>query len=56
MPWQNPLESHILEARLENAHWLMTECGMTLGEAACRLGVPKACLEKELEREKATTT
>lgn len=46
------LASHLLAARLENAHWLMDTCGMTLVEAAARLGVLPSCLEKELAREK----
>lgn len=47
------LESHIVQARIENAHFLMDDCHMTMVEAACRLGVKPDCLEKELEREKA---
>lgn len=47
----DPLESHLITARLENARFLMGECHMTLGEAAARLGVAVKCLAKELERE-----
>lgn len=43
-------ESHRLAARVENARWLMGTCGLTLRQAATRLGVTHACLEKDLAR------
>lgn len=47
----DPLESHRVQARLENAHFLIDICHLSLTDTAVRLSVPRGTLEKELERE-----
>ena len=44
------MDEHLLQARIENAEFLMDECGMTLEMAAARLGVSKNTLETNFRR------
>lgn len=44
------LDSHLHEALVENARWLMNECGLSHEGAANRLGVSPNTLEKALLR------
>lgn len=41
--------SHLMDARLEDARFILAHGG-SMAEAARRVGVPQATLEKELER------
>jgi DNA-binding transcriptional regulator LsrR (DeoR family) len=44
------MEQHRIDAEIENAKWLMGECGLTLAQAANRLGVSETSLERLLAR------